>query len=459
MLRGGEQVINLKITNKDMEMLTKKLSNAKTSKNDNGKDFLKILENQKSNLKETENIKTDGAKPNKEKKVQEKEIEKEIKTEKPIEEDNKVDNDTKAKENIKDELIVLINSIYDFILKLNIESEEVEELNLEPLKIDIEELSIKLEQLLSDDSLSSDEVDMLEIVEKFEDLIVRFDKELNKITVNSNNKTISLPEEVLSELNQIKDNIKLITDNNSMAMEKDYIKFKDEENELNLNNVEGTEIEFEEILDKEKDIPVQKEIIVKNIEIEETEDTKMEDIDNNNPLFEIIDRSKTHEKPEIENNVLQEVDKKEVIEQIVNKAKLIVDDNKQEIRIKLKPEILGELILKMEVVKGDVLAKVMVDNYKTKELIEANLFQLKEDMKENGLEIKTFEVFVGTNEDFDRENTEQFNFKKRPNKIKIKSGELKEIKIYDENTLVNMEGIYEEGSLNLFGLCKLNMKK
>ena len=450
MLRGGEQVINLKITNKDMEMLTKKLSNAKTSKNDNGKDFLKILENQKSNLKETENIKTDGAKPNKEKKVQEKEIEKEIKTEKPIEEDNKVDNDTKAKENIKDELIVLINSIYDFILKLNIESEEVEELNLEPLKIDIEELSIKLEQLLSDDSLSFDEVDMLEIVEKFEDLIVRFDKELNKITVNSNNKTISLPEEVLSELNQIKDNIKLITDNNSMAMEKDYIKFKDEENELNLNNVEGTEIEFEEILDKEKDIPVQKEIIVQNIEIEETEDTKMEDIDNNNPLFEIIDRSKTHEKPEIENNVLQEVDKKEVIEQIVNKAKLIVDDNKQEIRIKLKPEILGELILKMEVVKGDVLAKVMVDNYKTKELIEANLFQLKEDMKENGLEIKTFEVFVGTNEDFDRENTEQFNFKKRPNKIKIKSGELKEIKIYDENTLVNMEGIYEEGSLNLF---------
>ena len=222
---------------------------------------------------------------------------------------------------------------------------------------------------------------------------MRFDKELNKITVNSNNKTISLPEEVLSELNQIKDNIKLITDNNSMAMEKDYIKFEDEENELNLNNVEGTEIEFEEILDKEKDIPVQKEIIVKNIEIEETEDTKMEDIDNNNPLFEIIDRSKTHEKPEIENNVLQEVDKKEVIEQIVNKAKLIVDDNKQEIRIKLKPEILGELMLKMEVVKGDVLAKVMVDNYKTKELIEANLFQLKEDMKK-WLRIKTLKCLL-----------------------------------------------------------------
>ncbi len=146
-----------------------------------------------------------------------------------------------------------------------------------------------------------------------------------------------------------------------------------------------------------------------------------------------------------------EVDEKQIIEQIVSKAKLIVDDNKQEIRIKLKPEILGELMLKMEVVKGgDVLAKVMVDNHRTKELIEANLFQLKEDMKENGLEIKTFEVFVGSNEDFDREDAEQFNFKKRTNKIKIKDDELKEIKIYDQNITRSIEGLYEEGQLNLF---------
>lgn len=447
-------MINLKITNKDMEMLTKKLSNAKTFNKNNGKDFLKILENQKFDLREIKNAKTDGAKQNKGK-----EVENEVKAEKPIEKDEKVKKDTKTKEDIKDELVVLINSIYDLILKTDIEPEELEELNLESLKTDIVELSTNLEQLLSNDILSFDEVDMLEAIEKFEDLIMSFDKELNKITVNSNDKTINLPEEVLSELNQIKDDIKLIIDNNSMAMERDNIKFEDEENELNLNNLESTEIEFEGVLDKEKDMTTQKETIVKNMEVEEAEETKVEDIDNNNPLFEIIDRSKVHEKTEIKNDELQEVDKKEVIQQIVDKVKLIVDDYKQEIRIRLKPEILGELMLKMEVVKGDMLAKIMVDNHRTKELIEANLFQLKEDMKENGLEIKTFEVFVGTNEDFDRENAERFNFKKRPNKIKIKAEELKEIEIYNENTLVNMEGIYEEGQLNLFGLCKLNMKK
>ncbi len=438
-------MINLKITNKDMEMLTKKLSNAKTFNKNNGKDFLKILENQKFDLREIKNAKTDGAKQNKGK-----EVENEVKAEKPIEKDEKVKKDTKTKEDIKDELVVLINSIYDLILKTDIEPEELEELNLESLKTDIVELSTNLEQLLSNDILSFDEVDMLEAIEKFEDLIMSFDKELNKITVNSNDKTINLPEEVLSELNQIKDDIKLIIDNNSMAMERDNIKFEDEENELNLNNLESTEIEFEGVLDKEKDMTTQKETIVKNMEVEEAEETKVEDIDNNNPLFEIIDRSKVHEKTEIKNDELQEVDKKEVIQQIVDKVKLIVDDYKQEIRIRLKPEILGELMLKMEVVKGDMLAKIMVDNHRTKELIEANLFQLKEDMKENGLEIKTFEVFVGTNEDFDRENAERFNFKKRPNKIKIKAEELKEIEIYNENTLVNMEGIYEEGQLNLF---------
>ena len=438
-------MINLKITNKDMEMLTKKLSNAKTFNKNNGKDFLKILENQKFDLREIKNAKTDGAKQNKGK-----EVENEVKAEKPIEKDEKVKKDTKTKEDIKDELVVLINSIYDLILKTDIEPEELEELNLESLKTDIVELSTNLEQLLSNDILSFDEVDMLEAIEKFEDLIMSFDKELNKITVNSNDKTINLPEEVLSELNQIKDDIKLIIDNNSMAMERDNIKFEDEENELNLNNLESTEIEFEGVLDKEKDMTTQKETIVKNMEVEEAEETKVEDIDNNNPLFEIIDRSKVHEKTEIKNDELQEVDKKEVIQQIVDKVKLIVDDYKQEIRIRLKPEILGELMLKMEVVKGDMLAKIMVDNHRTKELIEANLFQLKEDMKENGLEIKTFEVFVGTNEDFDRENRQEFNFKRKPTKLKIKNKEIKEIQMYDESTLGNIQDIYEEGQLNLF---------
>ena len=106
---------------------------------------------------------------------------------------------------------------------------------------------------------------------------------------------------------------------------------------------------------------------------------------------------------EVKEQSLDEIYQKDLFKQIVDKVKFIQDDIRQEIRIKLKPEILGELMMRMEVEKGVVVANIMVDNYKTKEIIETNLYQLKEDMHDNGLEIKTFEVFVGTNEDFERE--------------------------------------------------------
>lgn len=70
-------------------------------------------------------------------------------------------------------------------------------------------------------------------------------------------------------------------------------------------------------------------------------------------------------------------------------------------------------------------------------------------MKENGLEIKTFEVFVGTNEDFQREKNEEFYPRQRSKKIKIKDEEMKEIKIYDENVFQVVEDVYSEGKLNL----------
>ncbi|HSH50731.1 MAG TPA: flagellar hook-length control protein FliK, partial [Bacteroidales bacterium] len=174
-----------------------------------------------------------------------------------------------------------------------------------------------------------------------------------------------------------------------------------------------------------------------------------ENLETSTSIFGIEDKTTFRQDFEVENKEFQEINKKIIFEQIVEKAKLIVDDNKQEIRIKLKPDILGELILKMEVEKGEFLAKILVDNYRTKELLEASLHEFKENMKENGLEIKTFEVFVGTNEDFERENRQEFFFNKKPSKLKIKNNGLKEIQAYDETLIDNKIDIYYEGQLNL----------
>ncbi|MFA5575806.1 MAG: flagellar hook-length control protein FliK [Tissierellaceae bacterium] len=118
---------------------------------------------------------------------------------------------------------------------------------------------------------------------------------------------------------------------------------------------------------------------------------------------------------------VETVDREEILEKMVSEVKYAVQDSKNEIRIKLKPESLGEMAMNIEVVKGEITAKVMVDNYKTKDIIEGNLLQFKEQIKETGLEIKTFEVFVGNNGDFDKHNSKQFNFNKGNKKMKLKA--------------------------------------
>ena len=144
-----------------------------------------------------------------------------------------------------------------------------------------------------------------------------------------------------------------------------------------------------------------------------------------------------------------EIPKDEVLKQIIDKGKAIISDEKSEIRIKLKPEILGELVLKIELEKGVVVAKVLVDNYRVKELLETNIYQLKEGLEEQGVEIKTFEVQVGSNSDFEKENR-QNTFKNGKNKkVKIKKLDLDDLNVYEENTVSYSPSTVNESKLDL----------
>ena len=145
-----------------------------------------------------------------------------------------------------------------------------------------------------------------------------------------------------------------------------------------------------------------------------------------------------------------EIPKEELIEQIVDKANIMLDEDSSEIRIKLKPEILGELLLKVEVEKGVVVAKAIVDNYRVKELIETNILQLKEGLEEQGLDIKTFQVQVGSNSDFDREQREEFFQNNRKNKrVKLKKESALNINNYEENIMSDNSISLNEGTLDL----------
>ena len=432
-------MLDLKIDAKDMDILSKNYSNIKSCNSEKSKDFLKVLESQNNTQKKVETTNTDKKFPKEGIKVEGKNTENQVQLEEPIEPIN----EDKIEEDIKDELMVLINLVLDIVTKLDFETDELEGLNLEPLKLEAEELASKLTQFLDEDNLSFIKEDMGKVVEDFEELISSFDKELYKLNIFPKEKAMDLTKDkVETTLNEIKTTIKSLEDNINQLMEDDYTSFNDEEKPSDIDNdKQNEEIEFEEVYDKEKTVPRESEPIVDNIDMEEIQTEEAD----GNPQYLIMDKSKVVENKELTNKNLPEVDKKELIDQIV-----ILDDNKQEIKIKLKPEMLGELMLKMEVEKGSVLAKIMVDNYRTKELIEANLYQLKQDMKENGLEIKTFEVFVGSNNDFDKENRKEFDFNQKRGKLKIKNPKLKEIETYDESIKGNILPLYEEGELNLF---------
>ncbi|MFA7534377.1 MAG: flagellar hook-length control protein FliK [Tissierellaceae bacterium] len=152
-----------------------------------------------------------------------------------------------------------------------------------------------------------------------------------------------------------------------------------------------------------------------------------------------------------ESDNLEAIDKKEILQQIVDNVKFSVQNSKNEIRIKLKPETLGEMAMNIEVVKGVITAKIMVDNYRTKEIIEGNLVQFKEQIKDTGLEIKTFEVFVGNNSDFDKQNPNQFNFNKENRRFKLKAQNSKSTINYSNQIELDqdIESKNLDGSLNL----------
>ena len=151
-------------------------------------------------------------------------------------------------------------------------------------------------------------------------------------------------------------------------------------------------------------------------------------------------------------NDIPQVNKENIIEQVAEKIKILVNDGnegKQEVRIKLKPEILGELVLKVEVEKGVVVARAVVDNFRTKELLEMNISQLQEGLKEQGLDIKTFSVYVGNNSDFEKEGKNNFFSNKRNKKVKMKNVNLEGIGNYDASMFVENLSNTEVGKLDL----------
>lgn len=451
-MRGGENMLDTSFILENVKLSSNNShSNTTLLVDDKSKDFSKILEKQKHVQNKVEHSYGHNKNP----------IDK-VETHKKTEKDS-IDNklptekEDEIEESIIDDLLVLINSLYQILDELSFDLENTEDMS--QLQLDLESIISRLGHAI-DENLDPEYI-IEELLEDVEDLFLKKDIHLNQDTMDADNKIIAKEmEQILTELNKLKTNIKPTGVRHKSTIEKSYggienlDGLRNQQELANIQNEEvGVEVEPDKNIENKEEMFEEKNLNLREVIADDVQELPQEQstevLETNNPILEMVDRSTSMENLEVREQDLKEISQKDLFKQIVDKVKLIQDDFKQEIRIKLKPEILGELMLRMEMEKGDVVAKIMVDNYRTKEILETNLYQLKEDMRENGLEIKTFEVFVGTNEDFEREGRQEFYLNRKNNKFKINNKEIDGVETYVNNTTEKLVGLYEGGRLNL----------
>lgn len=110
-------------------------------------------------------------------------------------------------------------------------------------------------------------------------------------------------------------------------------------------------------------------------------------------------------------------------DQIIEQARLIKTNEDTQMIIKLRPEHLGELTLKVTVENGVVNATFHSDNVNVRSMLETTLFQLKQELISQGIKIDNVSVYAGLGQFLSdgqgQANREQQNTKYKNKKIDL----------------------------------------
>lgn len=112
-------------------------------------------------------------------------------------------------------------------------------------------------------------------------------------------------------------------------------------------------------------------------------------------------------------------DDNNVVAQIVDHARIVKGSEMSEMVIKLKPEHLGELTLKIAVDNGVVSASFHTNNSEVRGIIEASVQQLRHEMTQQGLKVEYVGVYAGLGQPFSNgqgETNKQQSWKQQSSK-------------------------------------------
>lgn len=147
-----------------------------------------------------------------------------------------------------------------------------------------------------------------------------------------------------------------------------------------------------------------------------------------------------------------EVPATEIIDQIVDQMRFVLDDEGQTIMMKLNPEHLGKISLSLVTDKGSMTGQIVAENQTVKEAIEMNLSLLKANLNEQGIKVNEIKVVIGNagefyNQSDAKQQSQQFAKSKRK-KVSMEVVEAIEQRIQTlENTLNDM-GLTEPHSVD-----------
>ncbi len=89
------------------------------------------------------------------------------------------------------------------------------------------------------------------------------------------------------------------------------------------------------------------------------------------------------------------IDVDEVINQVADRARIVITEDKTEMLMDLKPDNLGRLTLKLVTESGIVTARFVTENRQVRQILESNMQMLKDALEEQGIMVDGLSVSVG----------------------------------------------------------------
>lgn len=102
----------------------------------------------------------------------------------------------------------------------------------------------------------------------------------------------------------------------------------------------------------------------------------------------------------------------EIINQVIEKASVLMTSEKSEMTMELKPDSLGRISLKIATENGIITAKFIAESQQVKQVLESNMELLKNSLERQGMNVEGFSVSVRQDS---QQQDRQFNLRQEVN--------------------------------------------